>query len=96
MRPSLLLAAGILAAALLPQAANAQACAPRQEIVVQLAQKFSETPTAVGVAGNGAILELLTSKSGSWTMLMSFANGAACVIATGENWEITGKQGQET
>jgi len=29
-------------------------------------------------------------------MLMSFANGAACVIATGENWEITGKQGQET
>ena len=36
---------------------------------------------------NGSVLELLTSRGGSWTILVTAPDGTTCLMATGENWE---------
>jgi hypothetical protein len=81
----------LLAAALaLPTAAAAapQSCAPRTELLKQLSARYSEAPVAVGLASNGALIELLTSGSGStWTLIVSQPNGPSCLVAAGESWQ---------
>jgi hypothetical protein len=84
---SKLLIVGGLLAVLAPLPAAAQLCGQRDAVITQLAQEFAEKPVAVGMAGNGAVVELLTSAAGSWTLLMNFPNGTACVMSTGESWE---------
>jgi hypothetical protein len=59
-------------------------CAPRAEIVARLA--------GAKVAGSGlrdaeAVLEVWTRQSGDWTLVQSYANGTACILAMGEDWE---------
>ena len=61
--------------------------ATRQEILAQLKGTYDEKPTAFGTTGTGGVVELTTSKSGSWTLMLSLPNGRACLIATGEDWE---------
>ena len=53
-----------------------------------LSTRYSETPVAMGVANNGGVIEILSSKSGkSWTIILTMPNGMTCMIAAGENWE---------
>ena len=64
-----------------------QACVIRNEVVEQLGKKFGEAVTARGLSQNGkAMIELLVSDSGSWTVLASDPTGRSCIIATGEDW----------
>src|SRR5262245_26133870 len=80
----------LLAAALaMPSAAiAAPSCAPRTELLKQLSARCSEAPVAVGLASNGAFIELLTSGSGAtWTLIVSQPNGASCLVAAGESWQ---------
>lgn len=71
------------------QAANAQqACAVRNEAVVQLERQFDEQVAGRGLAANGQrMLELFVSETGSWTLLVSDPNGRSCVVASGEAWQ---------
>lgn len=69
------------------QALGRAACGDRQEILAQLQGTYDEKPTAFGTTGTGGVVELTTSKSGSWTLMLSLPNGRACLIATGEDWE---------
>jgi hypothetical protein len=80
----------LLAAALaIPSPATAApSCAPRTELLKQLSARYSEAPVAVGLASNGALIELLTSGSGAtWTLIVSQPNGASCLVAAGESWQ---------
>jgi hypothetical protein len=59
-------------------------CAPRAEILDRL--------TGAELAGAGlrdaeAVLEVWTKASGDWTLVQSYANGTACILAMGEAWE---------
>ena len=59
-------------------------CAPRAEILARL--------TGAELAGAGlrdaeAVLEVWTRASGDWTLVQSYANGTACILAMGEAWE---------
>lgn len=64
------------------------ACAERTAILKHLAEKYTETPVALGLANNGGVLETLVSKGGdSWTIIITMPNGATCMVAAGENWE---------
>ena len=68
--------------------ANAQQmCGKRTEVVHSLGAKYKEATTGVGLVNNGMVVEVLTSVTGSWTILMTRTNGVACVLATGESWE---------
>lgn len=64
------------------------ACTKRTDVVKHLANKYSEAPVAIGLANNGGVIEVLSSKEGSsWTIIITMPNGTACMIAAGENWE---------
>ncbi len=65
-----------------------QFCAPRDRAVVELEKQFGEMVSGRGLATNGKrMIELLVSEKGSWTVLVSDANGRSCVMASGENWQ---------
>jgi hypothetical protein len=59
-------------------------CAPRAVIMARLA--------GAEIAGSGlrdaeAVLEVWAAPSGDWTLVQSYANGTACILAMGEAWE---------
>ena len=63
-------------------------CGERQVFIDRMASTYGERVVGIGVAGQGeAVMELLVSKSGSWTLLRTVASGMACVIAVGNGWE---------
>lgn len=83
----LALSALVLATAAPAFAQAPQACGPRNIVVEQLGRDYAEVPVNRGVTSEGALLELLASPSGSWTLLISLPNGRSCLAAAGESWE---------
>ena len=61
-------------------------CGERALALDYLAEKYQERPSAFGLAANNQILEILVSKTGSWTILATNASGVSCVVASGEAW----------
>jgi hypothetical protein len=71
-----------------PTIAAAQlACAPRDQIVSQLSQRFKETPEANGITVDGLLLEVFVSEAQSWTILLTSPKGISCIASAGESWE---------
>ncbi len=62
-------------------------CGERTDMLANLKDKFHEQPSGIGITGNGGVVELLTSETGTWTLMLSFPNGRSCLMAVGENWE---------
>ena len=70
------------------QANIGQNCTQREDALEQLATRYAESPIFEGVAANGGVVEVLSSKSGeTWTILMTLPNGVSCFMAAGENWD---------
>ena len=42
----------------------------------------------MGLAQPLQIMEIFASSHGSWAMLLTMQGGKACMIATGESWEM--------
>jgi hypothetical protein len=61
-------------------------CGPHTEIAEKLSNQFEERQSAVGLANNGTLLEVFTSKVGSWTILFTRPDGISCLIVTGNSW----------
>ena len=59
-------------------------CAPRAEILMRLA---GAKVAGAGLRDTEAVLEVWTKASGDWTLVQSYANGTACILAMGEAWE---------
>ncbi|MFQ5786081.1 MAG: hypothetical protein ACE5H8_14835 [Alphaproteobacteria bacterium] len=88
MMRRLALVLGIVFAVLHGAPAAAQAvCGERATFVAFLEENYAEQPVALGITAEGRLIELLTSPSGSWTMLVTYPNGPTCMVASGENWE---------
>jgi len=63
-------------------------CTDRGTVLGHLASEYSEAPVGMGIANNGGVIEILSSKSGkSWTIILTMPNGTTCMIAAGESWE---------
>jgi len=62
-------------------------CSDRGSLMTQLKGKYSEQPKSMGLAANGSVLEVLTAKTGTWTILLTNPQGITCMIAAGDNWE---------
>ena len=93
-------AAALATAISLPATAQQQqpACAQRTDVLKHLSAKYTEAPVALGLANNGGVIEVLSSKTGSsWTIIITMPNGPTCMVAAGENWEkiphVASKQG---
>ena len=63
------------------------ACAERNALVGELKEKYKEASQGLGMTGNGAVMELMTSEGGSWSLVVTMPNGKSCLIATGSGWE---------
>lgn len=76
----------VVSSLVLPSQALAQ-CAPHEEVVSLLSERYQENQKAMGVVGDSRIIELFVSADGSWTLVMTQPTGRACIIAAGQNWE---------
>ena len=78
----------MLATPAVAQQQQRSSCGDRSDLLTQLKDKYKETPTGIGMTGQGSVVELMTSENGSWTLVISFPNGRSCLMATGEGWEL--------
>ena len=62
-------------------------CGNHTDIEKRLQTGYQEVRTGVGLAGNGGLIELYTSKKGTFTIVLTRPNGMSCLMAVGENWE---------
>ena len=70
-----------------PARAAAPACGDRNEMLKTLEQRHEELPSASGVSADGAVLEVLVSPDGGWTILVTYPKQPTCVLAVGEGWQ---------
>ncbi len=67
-------------------------CATHADVAKRLDSGYSETPTAIGLASNGSVIELFSTVDGStWTLIMTMPDGTSCTMAAGEAWETFAK-----
>lgn len=64
-------------------------CAERAAIIDMLGTRYGETLRSVGLVGGNRIVEVLASdETGSWTILVTNAEGLACLIASGQHYQV--------
>lgn len=67
-----------------------QNCAPREQVVQQLAEKYGESRQSFGLAANNAVMEVFANlEGGSWTITVTMTNGITCMVASGQAFENT-------
>lgn len=89
---ALILALGFATVLAHSSAATAQTpCGPRDQLVRLLSEQYKETPVGIGLAQTGQVLEVFASLAGSWSMVMTTPDGKACLIASGDNWEMVAR-----
>jgi hypothetical protein len=81
----------ILAAALsiaaMP-ALSAPQCGERLNILAQLAGKYGESRRMMGLAANGAVIEMFANdETGTWTATVTGTDGNTCLVASGRAFE---------
>jgi hypothetical protein len=59
-------------------------CLSRDDLLLRL--RGAEVAGA-GLRDADAVLEVWTRPTGDWTLVQSYANGTACILAMGEAWE---------
>lgn len=86
--PKLFQAAVIAIAGLAPAAVHAQTnCAQRDLVVAKLQTGYNESYAGGGLQNANSIFEVWFSpEDGTWTILMTRADGMSCVMASGTNW----------
>ena len=62
-------------------------CDLRDNALSHLETQFDEQVVGRGLTRDGrAMVELLLSETGSWSVLVTDVRGRTCLIATGEDW----------
>jgi hypothetical protein len=59
-------------------------CVPRGELAQRL---LGAEVSGAGLRDTETVLEVWTRPSGDWTLVQSYADGTACILAMGEAWE---------
>lgn len=77
-----------LVAALLPAAVEAQTnCAARDMVVEKLETGYGESFAGGGLQNATSVFEVwFSEEKGTWTILMTRADGLSCIMASGTNW----------
>jgi hypothetical protein len=70
-----------------PATSAENVCGKRDDIVSRLENGYQEFNSAMGMSTNGGLVELYTSENGTWTLMLTQADGVSCLIAAGQNWE---------
>ncbi|WP_439137570.1 hypothetical protein [Roseicyclus sp.] len=63
-------------------------CAPRAVVIERLADGYGESRQAIGLGGEGAVVELFASRdTGTWTITVTNVHGLTCLVASGQAFE---------
>ncbi len=80
--------AGLILATEIAQAQSAPQCGQRAAVIERLTGTFGETRHGIGLATGNAVMEVFASATtGSWTIIVTLADGRTCLIAAGESYE---------
>lgn len=81
-------ASALVLAGLVPSALEAQTnCAARDSVVQSLETSYGEIFAGGGVQNAQRIFEVwFSEEKGTWTILMTRADGKSCIMASGTNW----------
>tara|TARA_R110002020_G_scaffold304065_1_gene519825 strand:- start:1506 stop:1823 length:318 start_codon:yes stop_codon:yes gene_type:complete len=73
----------------LPAVAHDLPCGPREKITKQLRERYGEVVIMRGIV-DGAMMELYyaPTKNHTWTVVVSRANGVACLLVGGDNAQL--------
>jgi hypothetical protein len=77
----------LLDVALSGAARGAIICADRATFVDKLASGYDEKPSKMGIDTNGSVVEVFVSDSGTFSIVVTAANGASCLVASGDGWQ---------
>ncbi|MBM2575840.1 hypothetical protein JQC91_05925 [Jannaschia sp. Os4] len=81
------LAALALGLSMVAGAAQAQQCAPRDIVTERLNLSYGESFGGGGLQGEDAVYEVwISEEEGTWTILMTRADGMSCIMAAGTDW----------
>lgn len=71
-----------------PGLAQAQTlCLPRDAMIAALAHDFNERLSGMGIVSETRVIELWQADgTGSFTVIVTYANGISCVLGSGEGW----------
>ena len=71
--------------------AQTQHCADRTTVTERLTSGYGEEFAGGGLRNAESIFEVwMSDESGTWTILMTNADGTSCVMAAGTNWRKAG------
>lgn len=71
---------------------DAAHCWPYAEVQQHLTEQYGETPGHIGLASDGRLLLVeRNAETGTWTILLVDAQGTACGVASGKDWEESAK-----
>ncbi len=59
-------------------------CVPRTELLKRMS---GAEVSGAGLRDTETVLEVWTKASGDWTLVQSYADGTACILAMGDAWE---------
>lgn len=63
-------------------------CDARDRVLAFLAERYGETRRSVGLAGEGAVMELFAAEeTGTWTITVTLPDGQTCLVASGAEFE---------
>ena len=66
--------------------AQQRPCGDRDYFIKELLEEYNEVITGRGLEARGSVFELFTSKTGSWTIIVTSPNGSTCNAADGYSW----------
>lgn len=71
-----------------PERSSAQAvCIDRASVINKLEKGYGESFAGGGLQTDKIIYEVwFSEEKGTWTLLMTKANGMSCIMASGTNW----------
>ncbi|WP_171122086.1 MULTISPECIES: hypothetical protein [unclassified Ruegeria] len=61
-------------------------CEPTPKMHDKLLRQFGAKRHATGLRGPEQLMEVWTSKSGDWTMVVTYSTGTSCIVAMGQDW----------
>ena len=62
------------------------ACGPRQAIIEQLADRYSEAQRSLGLSREGVVEVWYNEETRTFTILLSKPDGTTCLVSSGEAW----------
>ncbi|MFN4154768.1 MAG: hypothetical protein ACK4HF_08945 [Paracoccaceae bacterium] len=63
-------------------------CAPRADMMHRLSHQYGARLAGQGVRNLEMVMEVWTTPRGDWTLVQSYTDGRACIVAMGEAWEV--------